>query len=342
MKINQFGSALNREIRKYYEYKRQIAETVAAERRDEYLKRFPRLGEYRRKLWELRGESIGVLTDPEQRADIERRIDDLIAERDAYMREHRIPDDYDKPRYECPECDDTGVIGDRLCDCANRALREIQRREGDYLPPEDQTFANFDETIFVDRISPEWYDGKVTPRAGARALRGFSQSYIADFSPEQQNMYLCGDVGTGKSFLLGCIGNALMEQGHTVFYIRADELFDVFGLIRVQNSRFNPDESERARLNKILDRAYGSEALLIDDLGIEQLDDAGITDFMDLLEARREANKPIIIASNLKPQGLIQRYGERIYSRITGSSIMRLLNGPDLRKILRRRRTEQH
>lgn len=117
-----------------------------------------------------------------------------------------------------------------------------------------------------------------------------------------------GNVGTGKTFLAGCITNNLQSRFHTAFMTS-------FARLDMELNTFNRDDKTAA-----LDRITNCELLVIDDLGIEKKNPKILqTEFM-VIDARAKNNKPIIVTTNLGPQDFqASEWGyKRIYDRLLG------------------------
>lgn len=118
-----------------------------------------------------------------------------------------------------------------------------------------------------------------------------------------------GNVGTGKTFLAGCIVNALQAQFRTAFmttFARLD---------RELSSWANKDDKTAA-----LDRITNCELLVIDDLGIEQKNPRILETEFQVIDARARVKRPMIITTNLSPTDFgAEDWGyRRIYDRIIG------------------------
>ena len=90
------------------------------------------------------------------------------------------------------------------------------------------------------------------------------------------------------------------------------------------------DANKHIHISPLLD----SEFLFIDDLGTEPILKNVTQNYLYLILSERERhNKPTIITTNLMPENILDRYGERIYSRIANksSSLLVHLTGKDLR-----------
>ncbi len=71
-----------------------------------------------------------------------------------------------------------------------------------------------------------------------------------------------GTVGTGKSFLSGCIASELLQTGHSVIYFSASGLFDTL-------ARYAFDSRAKEALSGFYEDLYNCDLLIIDDLGTE-------------------------------------------------------------------------
>ena len=87
-----------------------------------------------------------------------------------------------------------------------------------------------------------------------------AQRYV-DHWPEMREknvgLLLWGGVGTGKSFMVGCIANALMEQEIAVC---------MTNFARIMNELNNAFSGR----NEVVDRLCGYPLLVIDDFGMER------------------------------------------------------------------------
>lgn len=110
-----------------------------------------------------------------------------------------------------------------------------------------------------------------------------------------------GDVGTGKSFLACCIGNALIKKGVPVLITNLSKLVE------------NRIQANKGLTSAIDLRSF--DLLIIDDLGIENATQTAY----NIVDEWYRTGRPLIVTTNLKPQDLkstkeIER--RRIYDRV--------------------------
>ena len=123
---------------------------------------------------------------------------------------------------------------------------------------------------------------------------------------ENLGLLLWGSVGTGKSFLAGCIANALMEQEVPV---------RMTSFSRIMNE-LNNSFSGR---NEVVDRLCCFPLLIIDDFGMERSTEYALEQVYNIVDSRYRSRKPLIVTTNLTldeirhPQDTAHA---RIYDRI--------------------------
>ena len=133
-------------------------------------------------------------------------------------------------------------------------------------------------------------------------------------------------MGTGKSFLSGCIAKELIEKGYSVIYFSAAGLFET-----LSRNMFDYKNTEEFR--NLHEDLYGCDLLIIDDLGTECLNNATVSMFFSLLNERHLNQKATIISTNLFLEDIQNRYSERIFSRIMNQYISCKFTGPDIRRL---------
>lgn len=225
-----------------------------------------------------------------------------------------LPADYLEPLFSCADCRDTGYIEREKCHCLRQA--EIS------LLYEQSGIQDMLKRNNFSLLSYEYYEGEAL--ALFRHAVETCHSFIKNFNSDYRNLFFYGTVGTGKSFLSGCIAKELMDQGYSVIYFGAAGLFDL--LSKVSFNAKNRDE----RQNTYSD-LYRCDLLIIDDLGTELTNQFTASQLFSLLNERHLGKKSTLISTNFSLAELRDRYSDRIFSRITSNFEVCRLAGEDIR-----------
>ena len=103
---------------------------------------------------------------------------------------------------------------------------------------------------------------------------------------ENLGLLLWGGLGTGKSFLAGCIANALMEQEAPV------RMTNFARILNELNSSFSGR-------NDIVDKLCRYPLLVIDDFGMERGTEYALEQIYSIVDSRYRSRKPLIVTTNL-------------------------------------------
>ena len=139
---------------------------------------------------------------------------------------------------------------------------------------------------------------------------------------ENLGLLFWGGVGTGKSFLAGCIANALMEQEVPV------RMTNFARILNELNSSFSGR-------NDIVDRLCRYPLLIIDDFGMERGTEYALEQIYNIVDSRYRSRKPLIVTTNLTldeirhPQDTAHA---RIYDRLLEMCVPISCIGVSLRK----------
>ena len=139
------------------------------------------------------------------------------------------------------------------------------------------------------------------------------------------NIVLQGNTGTGKTYLASSICNRLTSRNFT---IQSYTAFGFNNLMLKYHTSF--DETRGSIIESVLD----CDVLYIDDLGSENiLKNVTIEYLFLVLNERLIKNKSTIITTNLTPDQILNRYGERVFSRLMNksNSVLVKLDGEDMR-----------
>lgn len=222
-----------------------------------------------------------------------------------YISSHKVDIRRMEPIYDCHICNDTGVINGRLCECLKRELnKRLSEQNKQYK------FATFDDCSSdiapnlskIYELAKQWCDK-------------YPNSHIL-------NITMAGGTGTGKTFLLECMASDLINKGFNVMFTTAFALND-----ECRKYHF----SLPSKVNEYMD----SDVLIIDDLGCEPLlKNITIEYLFNIINIRQKRYKPTLISTNLMPEDILNRYDERIYSRLSNKLVALNIqfNGIDMRK----------
>ncbi len=222
-----------------------------------------------------------------------------------YISSHKIDIRRMEPIYECSKCNDTGVVGSKLCDCLKSELNKRLSEQN-----QQYKFASFADCS--PNISPSLtkiYD------VAKLWCNKYPNSNIL-------NITMSGGTGTGKTFLLECMASDLINKGFNVMFTSAFSLNE-----ECRKYHF----SLPSKVNEYMD----CDVLIIDDLGCEPLlKNITVEYLFNIINLRQKRYKPTLISTNLTMEDILNRYDERIFSRLSNKMLALNIqfNGIDMRK----------
>ncbi len=249
-------------------------------------------------------------------------LQDIAAEKRRLLLEAGFSADYLEPRYECPHCRDTGYINGEKCICFERIAAEMLY--GRYSLQDELQHENFDHfsfSFYSDTIIDS--STGLTPLASARNGLRAAQETASRIGEPDNNLYLFGSTGTGKTFLAHCITKAALDAGHYVLYFPAPDLFDI---LSIPPGGRNAGGSGTGR-----SMVRDAELLVIDDLGTELKNAFTVSELFRIINERAAGNRSTVISTNLSLEKLKEAYSERIFSRIASLYRIVRLTGDDIR-----------
>lgn len=226
-----------------------------------------------------------------------------------------LPDNYLDMQYHCSLCKDTGYLehGEK-CSCLKQSITSFLY--------DQSNLAKVIQTENFDHLSYEYFSGENLTRFIENV--NTSKEFITNFDSHYQNLLFYGTVGTGKSFLSGCIAKSLIDSGHSVIYFSASGFFDLL-------SKYSFDFKNRDMLSELYDNLYSCDLLIIDDLGTELTNAFTTSQLFSCINERNLRKKPLLISTNLSFVEIRERYSDRIFSRITYHFKINKFTGPDIR-----------
>ncbi len=244
-----------------------------------------------------------------------------------FERKHKLldmngyPEDYLKLHYSCPDCKDTGYIGNNKCHCFKKAIIDLLYTQSNLQEILEKE--NFD-TCSLEYYSTNHIDS-LTGRSSLDAMKTAIKTcreFTDTFSSEFRNILIYGDTGVGKTFLTHCVAKELIEKSFSVIYFTASQLFDIFA-----KSTFEKDAEAEIDYEHI----YDCDLLIIDDLGTEFSNSFTTSQLFICLNERILRRNSTLISTNLALDDIKNIYSERVFSRITSAYTVLRLTGDDIR-----------
>lgn len=219
------------------------------------------------------------------------------------------------PKYMCINCHDTGRRAGKLCDCYKKELyNQLLKNSG--AKTELASFTQFNENIVSN---PD-------QKQQLLKMKAKFEAWVKEYPNTKNHTFLfCGKTGVGKTFMTECIAEAMINKGYLVSFISS------FGM---NNNFLKYHTTFDDNKQSYYDMLTEPELLVIDDLGTEPiLKNVTINYLCALLNDRFNAKKATIITTNLTLEQLLDRYGNRIFSRIVNKADSELfkIEGDDLR-----------
>ena len=182
-----------------------------------------------------------------------------------------------------------------------------KRREADEAEREEYHrrlhIRDLRERCFVNPIMRNWTFANATIRSKRveQAMR-----YVEKWEKVREancGLLFWGSVGTGKSFLAGCIANALLEKEVTVC---------MTNLAAVINHDF-------AGKQEYIRKLCSYQLLILDDFGMERDTSFALETVYDVIDGRYLSGKPLIVTTNISLDDLEEpkdQAHQRVYDRL--------------------------
>lgn len=206
------------------------------------------------------------------------------------------------------------------CECSvtQNAIEAEEKRKRDHM----QYLDSMRRTGFPDAEMREWTFDK-SDHADPKT-ENIARKYVENFNAMREQgtgLLLCGQVGTGKSFLSAAIANELISQGTPCLMTNFSRLIS-----RI-SEKFGGDQ-------KYLDGLNRFDLLVIDDLGAERDSEFTWEKVMNVIDSRYRAGLPLIVTTNLGPKDFTDRADirrQRVFSRLKEMCVLLEVKGADRR-----------
>lgn len=222
--------------------------------------------------------------------------------------------------YYCSICKDKGILPAGICQCLNQCLSEISFSSYDLKSrAQRETFDSFNLQFYSDQPVGQ---GSTSPRTNALTNKQNMLKYCQNFENIQDQLLFTGPPGVGKTFMSNCIVNKLTEKGYGIVYVTASHLVS-----SIQDQIFR----EKKASTQIFEPLLLCDLLIIDDLGAEFSSEYSQKQLYEVIDSRLNAEKNMIISSNLTVLKIKELYDERLSSRICGHFKTIPFQGEDIR-----------
>ena len=206
------------------------------------------------------------------------------------------------------------------CDCQRTAReeREAAEKRRRHL----DTVEELKRRGFTDPTMRDW---TFENDNGRNPQTGLARRYVEHWEDMRTDNIGClfwGGVGTGKSYLAGCIANALMEKEIPVHMTN-------FALI------LNDLAASFEGHNEYISRLCRYPLLNLDDFGMERGTEYGLEQVFNVIDSRYRSKKPLIITTNLTLSELNNAADiahKRIYDRILERCVPIRINNRNIRQ----------
>lgn len=299
------------------------AEQEAEQRRSSFYLICPRAKEIQRELASVASSTaravFGGKNTAQALSELKEKSLALQKEREELLLGAGLEKDALQPKYQCMRCGDTGYIDGRMCGCLKSLLRqEAYRRLNEMTPLTLSGFEQFDLRYYSDRQE----SGGVSPRSHMKAVLEGCKNYAANFQAHSNSLLFQGRTGLGKTHLSLSIAREVIQKGYGVVYGSVQNF-----ATELEKERFGRSDGDT---NQLL---LNCDLLILDDLGTEFSTTFVTAALYNIINTRLMAEKPTIISTNLSMKELLERYGERMVSRMIGGYERVMFAGRDVRQL---------
>lgn len=224
----------------------------------------------------------------------------------------------------CPlgVCDGSGwILGPedvaRPCECRTERLNRSRSRGISSVIPPRYRGVSFDRPPVSDM------ERDLEKKLAVRHVKEFIDK-LDDNLREGRGLWLFGGTGTGKTTLAMLISKAALEAGNTVAIYSLPKL-----LARIRRT-YDSEPGGDSYLS-LFGQLTSVDLLHIDDLGAEKRSDWVLEQLYALVNERYEAQRSILVTTNLALEDLENQIGARTVSRLSQMCDLVELRGTDCR-----------
>jgi DNA replication protein DnaC len=210
----------------------------------------------------------------------------------------------------CPlgACDGSGwILGPedvaRPCECRERRLRKGRSKGVASVIPPRYRGVSFDRPPVSDMARD------LATKAALAEVQAFVDE-LDERLDAGRGLWIFGDTGTGKTTLAMLISKAALESGRSVAIYSLPKL-----LARIRRT-YDSEPGGDSYLS-FFERLTAVDLLHIDDLGAEKRSDWVLEQLYALINERYEAQRSVLITTNLPHDELEEQIGSRTVSRLS-------------------------
>ncbi len=320
-----YSPSIYRKAQRILEKRRDEAFAAAEDRSEKIRKEVPEIDSIQKQLSAI-GIEISQLfffkgNTEEKVEELKAKSRALVAKRSEILKENGYSENAMQPEYICPVCEDRGFRKGKICSCHVQLLKDLMKKDVcKFAPLDDCTFENFK----LEYYSNAPLENSVIPRERARKIFDSSRLYAQNFSLDSKNLLFLGATGLGKTHLSLAIANVVINKGYNVCYGSSQNICD-----DLQSEQFGRTDNIHYTKQQVLD----CDLLIIDDLGCEVSNQYTAAIIYNIVNSRILSKKPTIISTNCSLSELLDKYDQRITSRISGEYTTMTFLGNDIRNI---------
>jgi len=219
-------------------------------------------------------------------------------------------------------CDGSGFVVDdeartaTPCKCRAQIVSRRRASSLSAVVPKKYQGVSFDRHPVADMPDPV-----------LRAIRGYLRN-LGENLDLGKGIWFSGDVGTGKTTLAMLIAKTALEEGRSVA---------IYSLPRLLNEiRRTYEDGSESNYVQLLDRLAVVDLLHVDDVGAEKTSPWVLEQLYAIVNARYEAERAMVITTNLGREALVEQISERTVSRLEEMCQVIPVYGEDHRQVVGR------
>ena len=207
------------------------------------------------------------------------------------------------------------------CQTADYDTREQERKRREFL---DMVERNRSVGLPDPELRKHTFENDLGYNPKQIAIAKQYVQHWEKFLESSTGLLLWGNVGTGKSYIAGCIANALLDKGVPVI---------MTNFARLLNKLTDMYSGDR---NAYIDSFKRYPLLIIDDLGVERDSEFAREQVFSIIDSRYRSQLPMIVTTNLSLEELKDTTDlskARIYDRVMERCLPIKVNDQNIREL---------